>query len=112
MQWLGLIIRFVVSALVLIVVSWLSPGFVVRGGLTGALVAALVIAVLGYIAEALLGDRISPQSRGLVGFISAAVVIYLAQFIIPSLLSVSLVGALISAFIIGLIDAFVPTVLR
>jgi putative membrane protein len=112
MQWLGLIIRFVVSALVLIVVSWLSPGFVVRGGLVGALIAALVIAVLGYVAEALLGERVSPQSRGLVGFIAAAVVIYLAQFIIPSLLSVSLIGALISAFVIGLIDAFVPTVLR
>ncbi|MCL6634641.1 MAG: phage holin family protein [Peptococcaceae bacterium] len=112
MQWLGLIIRFVVSALVLIVVSWLSPGFVVRGGFVGALIAAVVIAVLGYVAEALLGERVSPQSRGLVGFITAAVVIYLAQFIIPSLLSVSLIGALISAFIIGLIDAFVPTVLR
>ncbi|HOV79688.1 MAG TPA: phage holin family protein [Bacillota bacterium] len=112
MQWLGLIIRFVVSALVLIVASWLSPGFVVRGGFVGALIAAAVIAVLGYVAEALLGERISPQSRGLVGFITAAVVIYLAQFIIPSLLSVSLVGALIAAFIIGLIDAFVPTVLR
>jgi uncharacterized membrane protein YvlD (DUF360 family) len=112
MQWLGLIIRFVVSALVLIVVSWLSPGFAVRGGFVGALIAAVVIAVLGYVAEALLGDRISPRSRGLVGFITAAVVIYLAQFIIPSLLSVSLIGALISAFIIGLIDAFVPTALR
>ncbi len=112
MQWLGVIIRFVVSALVLIVVSWLSPGFVVKGGFVGALIAAVVIAVLGYVAEALLGERISPQSRGLVGFITAAVVIYVAQFIIPSMLSVSIIGALISAFIIGLIDAFVPTALR
>jgi uncharacterized membrane protein YvlD (DUF360 family) len=112
MQWIGLIIRFVVSALVLIVVSWLAPGFVVRGGFTGALIAAAVIAVLGYVAEALLGDKISPQNRGIVGFITAAVVIYLAQFVIPNLLSVSLVGALISAFVVGLIDAVVPTVLR
>ena len=112
MNWLGAIIRFVVSALVLIVVSWLSPGFVVYGGFTGALIAAAVIAVLGYIAEVLLGERITPQSRGLVGFITAAVVIYLAQFIIPAFLTVSIIGALISAFIIGLIDAFVPTVLR
>jgi len=112
MQWLGMLVRFVVSALVLIVVSWLSPGFVVRGGFIGALIAAVVIALLGYIAEALLGEKVSPQSRGVVGFIVAAVVIYLAQFIIPGLLSVSLVGALISAFIIGLIDAVVPTVLR
>ena len=112
MQWAGVAIRFVVSALVLIVVSWLSPGFVVRGGIVGALIVAAVIAVLGYIAESLLGDKVSPQSRGLVGFVTAAVIIYLAQFIIPSLLSVSLLGALISAFIIGLIDAFVPTMLR
>jgi len=84
----------------------------VRGGFTGALIAAAVIAVLGYVAEALLGDRISPQNRGIIGFITAAVVIYLAQFIIPNMLSVSLVGALIAAFVVGLIDAVVPTVLR
>ncbi len=112
MNWIGAIIRFVISALVLVVVSWLSPGFVVQGGFIGALIAAAVIAILGYIAEALLGDKVSPQSRGLVGFITAAVVIYLAQFIIPNLLNVSILGALIAAFVIGLIDAVVPTVLR
>lgn len=112
MNWIGAIIRFIISALVLVVVSWLSPGFVVQGGFIGALIAAAVIAILGYIAEALLGDKVSPQSRGLVGFITAAVVIYLAQFIIPNLLNVSILGALIAAFVIGLIDAVVPTVLR
>lgn len=112
MNWVSSIIRFVVSALVLIVVSWLSPGFVLQGGFIGALIAAAVITILGYIAEALLGERVSPQSRGLVGFITAAVVIYLAQFIIPGLLNVSIIGALIAAFVIGLIDAVVPTVLR
>ncbi|MEW6726800.1 phage holin family protein [Desulforudis sp. 1088] len=111
-NWLGAIIRFVVSALVLMIVSWVSPGFVVKGGFVGALIAAAVIAILGYLAELLLGDRVTPQSRGLVGFIVAAVVIYLAQFIIPGLLSVSIIGALIAAFVIGLIDAFVPTMLR
>jgi len=108
----GVIIRFVVSALVLIVVSWISPGFMVKGGFLGALIAAAVIALLGYVGEILLGTRISPQSKGIVGFVAAAVVIYLAQFIIPGLLSVSIIGALISAFIIGLIDTLVPTMLR
>ncbi|MTI81495.1 MAG: phage holin family protein [Firmicutes bacterium] len=108
----GLIVRFVVSALVLMAVSFISPGFVVEGGFTGALIAAVVIAVLGYIAESLLGERVSPQRRGVVGFVTAAVVIYLAQFIIPNLLSVSLLGAIISAFVIGIIDAIVPTVVR
>lgn len=111
-QWVGILVRFVVSAVVLMVVSFISPGFVVSGGFVGALIAAAVIAILGYLAEVLLGDRISPQSRGLIGFLTAAVVIYLAQFIIPSLLTVSIIGALIAAFIIGIIDAFVPTLLR
>lgn len=108
---LGTIIRFVVSALVLLVVSWILPGFSVNG-FFGALIAAVVIALLGWAAEGLLGKKRSPQSRGLVGFISAAVVIYLAQFIIPNQISVSIVGALLAALVIGLVDAVVPTELR
>jgi putative membrane protein len=105
---LGTIVRFIVSALVLLLVGYLLPGITVSG-FVGALIAAVVIAVLGYIVEAILGDRISPRSRGIVGFITAAVVIYVAQFIIPSYLSVSLLGSLLAAFVIGLVDAFIPT---
>ncbi len=108
---IGAIVRFVVSALVLLLVGFLLPGISVAG-FTGALIAAIVIALLGYAAEAILGERISPRNRGFVGFITAAVVIYLAQFIIPTFLSVSLLGSLLAAFVIGLVDAFVPTELR
>lgn len=110
-EWIGFIVRFVVSALVLMLVAAILPGISVRG-FTGALIAAAIIAILGYVVEKLLGDRVSPQNRGLVGFITAAVVIYLAKFIIPDYLSVSIVGALLAAFVIGLIDAFVPTLIR
>lgn len=108
---IGLIVRFIVSALVLMLVSWILPGISVRG-FTGALIAAVVIAVLGYVVESLLGKKVSPYGRGAVGFISAAVVIYFAQYIIPSYLSVSLIGSLLAAFVVGLVDAFVPTALR
>ncbi|NLL19453.1 MAG: phage holin family protein [Clostridia bacterium] len=108
---IGTIVRFIVSALVLMLVGWLLPGITVSG-FTGALLAAVVIAVLGYIVEAILGDNVSPQSRGIVGFITAAAVIYLAQFIVPNYLSVNILGALLSALVIGVIDAFVPTELR
>lgn len=110
-EWLGFIIRFVVSALVLLLVAAFLPGIKVAGFI-GALIAAAVIAILGYVIEKLLGDRVSPQSRGLVGFLTAAVVIYLAQFIIPAYLSVSIIGSLLAAFVIGLVDAFVPTFIR
>ncbi len=110
-EWIGFIVRFIVSALVLLLVAAVLPGIRIAG-FTGALIAAAVIAILGYIAERLLGDRVSPQSRGLVGFITSAVVIYLAKFIIPAYLSVSIIGALLAAFVIGIIDAFVPTLIR
>lgn len=110
-SWIGTIVRFVVSAIVLMLVAYLIPGIRVSGFL-GALIAALVIAGIGYLIEMAFGDRISPRSRGIVGFITAAVVIYLAQFIIPDYLSVSLLGSLLAALVIGLIDAFVPTELR
>lgn len=108
---LGAIVRFITSAIVLMVVGWLLPGISVAG-FTGALVGGAVIALLGYIVEAILGKNVSPRSRGIVGFITAAAVIYLAQFIVPTLLSVSIVGALLAAFVIGLIDAVVPTTIR
>lgn len=106
----GLIIRFIVSALVIMLVGFLLPGFVVLG-FGEALLAAIVIALLGFIVENLLGDKISPRNRGVVGFITAAVVIYAAQFLVPAM-RVSIFGALLAALVIGVIDAFVPTELR
>lgn len=105
------IVRFIVSALVLLLVSYFVPGMRVAG-FWGALAAAAVIALIGYLIERLMGENVSPRSRGIVGFVIAAAVIYLAQFLIPSMLSVSIIGALLAAFVIGLIDAFVPTTIR
>lgn len=108
---IGAIVRFVVSAIVLLLVGMLLPGITVNG-FVGAIIAAAVIAVLGYLVELILGDKISPRSRGVVGFITAAVIIYLAQFIVPSYLQVSLLGSLLTALVVGIVDAFVPTTIR
>lgn len=108
---IGTIARFIVSALVILLVGRLLPGFNVAG-FTGALVAAVTITVIGFAVEKLMGRRISPRSRGLVGFVTSAAVIYLAQFIIPGFLSVSLIGAVLAAFVVGVIDSFVPIEIR
>lgn len=104
------IVRFIVSAIVLLLVGYLVPGFSMSGFGT-ALLAALVIAGLGWVAEKLFGDRYSPQARGVVGFLVAAVVIYLAQFLVPGM-EASILGALLAALVIGFVDAIVPTQLR
>jgi putative membrane protein len=107
---LGLIVRFIVSAIVLMLVSFLLPGFATLG-FGAALAAAIVIALLGFIIESVLGKKISPHNRGVVGFIVAAIVIYLAQFLVPGM-SVTVIGAALAALVIGIIDVFVPTELR
>ncbi len=108
--WLGTIVRFIVSAFVLLAIGFFLPGFTMLG-FVNALIAALVIAVIGYVVEALLGEGISPRSRGVVGFVTSAAVIFLAQYVVPGL-GVTVLGALIAALIIGVVDAFVPTELR
>ncbi len=108
---LSAIVRFVVSALVLMVVSWITPGVVVHG-FWGALMASLVIAALGWVVTAMLGRGASPASRGLAGFVAAAVVIWLTGALFPGWISVTWWGAALAAFVIGLVDAVVPTELR
>jgi putative membrane protein len=106
MHIIGHIIRFVVSALVLMVVSWLVPGFRV-GGFWSAILLALVIAVAAWIIEGIFGKKISPFGRGIVGFLVSALVIWLAQFIVSGV-ATSMIGAILAALVIGIIDLFIP----
>lgn len=109
-NWIGVIVRFVVSAIVLMILGAVLPGFEMLG-FVNALIAAVVIAALGWAVEAILGQRISPQSRGIVGFIVAAVVIWVAQFLVPGM-RVTILGAILASLVVGIVDAFVPTVIR
>ncbi len=105
------LVTLVVSALVLIVSSWIVPGFVVFG-FWGAVKTALVIAIIGYVVERFFGRAMSPRGRGAVSFVVGAVVIYLSQYLVPNSVNVSAFGALIASLVIGFIDGIVPTNLR
>ncbi|MFY0543701.1 phage holin family protein [Brevibacillus sp. H7] len=100
------VIRFVVAALVLMFVGFLVPGFSVNG-FWPAILAAVVIALLGWVIELMFGDRISPYNRGIVGFLVSAVVIWLTQFLVAGFRA-TILGALLAALVIGIIDLFIP----
>ncbi|KOP66870.1 hypothetical protein AMS62_17730 [Bacillus sp. FJAT-18019] len=106
MQFLGHVVRFIVAALVLMVVGWIVPQFTV-GGFGSALLLALVIALLGWAIEGIFGKKVTPFGRGIVGFLVSALVIYIAQFIVGDV-RVSVLGALLAALVIGIIDLFIP----
>ena len=85
-------------------VSFILPGFKI--GIYGALIAAIVIAILG-LYKVFLVIRFHHKASGIVGFITAAVVIYFAQFLVPAM-SVTWWGALLASVVIGVSDAFAP----
>lgn len=110
MGFSGAIVRFIVSALILMLVGYVVPGFS-HLNFGEALLAALVIALVGWILESLFGRGVSTFGRGLVGFIVSAVVIWATQFVVPGM-HVTVLGAFIAAFVIGVVDLFIPTALR
>ncbi len=107
MSFLGHVVRFIVAAIVLMLVGYIVPQFAV-GGFWSALMLALVIALLGWVIEGIFGKRVTPFGRGIVGFIASVVVIWLAQFIVGGV-TMTWLGAILAALVIGIIDLFIPT---
>lgn len=104
LRWVG---RLVVIGIILAIVSFFTPGFSING-LWSFMIAAVVISVLDYLVEAVMKVDASPFGKGLKGFIISAVILYLAQFLVPNM-SVTIIGALLGAVAIGILDAIFPT---
>lgn len=98
--------RFVITAIVVAVTAFLTPGFTLSG-LWAVLIAALVISLLDYGVEKLMKVDASPFGRGFKGFLISVIILYVAQFFVPGM-TVTILGAIIAAIIIGIIDAIIP----
>ncbi len=105
-SFLGWIGRLILVAVILGITSFLTPGFTING-LWSFLLAAVIITALDYLVESFMGVDASPIGKGVKGFIIAVVIIYLTQFLVPNM-SVSIMGALLAAIIIGILDAVLP----
>lgn len=105
-SFVGWIIRLVLFAVVLGITSYLTPGFSIRGFWT-FVIASVVITVLDYIVEAVMGVDASPFGKGFKGFVISVIIIYFTQYLIPNM-SVSILGAILAALVIGVIDAIIP----
>ena len=103
LRWIG---RFILVAVILMITSFLTPGFSING-MWSFLIAAVVISGLDYLAESLMGVDASLFGKGIKGFIIAAIIIYLAQFLVPNM-GVTIIGAVLAAIVIGILDAVFP----
>jgi len=102
----GIVIRLIVAAVVLGITAFLTPGFRIEG-LWALLIGAAVLAILDYFVAKLIGVEASPFGKGIVGFITAAVIIYATQYFVTGF-NVTLWGAIIGALIFGVVDAIIP----
>ena len=103
---LRLIVRIVLVAIILGIVSFLTPGFSIRG-MWSYIFAAVIISLLDYFIEKLMGFDAKPFGKGLKGFLISAVIIYAAQFFVSGM-NVFIIGALLGALAIGILDAIFP----
>ncbi len=102
----GIIIRLIASAVVLAITAFLVPDFSISG-IGPLMIAAIVLTVMDYLFVKLLGIEASPFGRGMVGFISAAIILYLTQFFVPGY-SITVLSAIIGAIVYGIVTYLIP----
>ena len=98
--------RLVVSAIVLAVTAFFTPGFNINS-IWSLAIAAIVLTVMDYLIAKFTGLQASPFGKGFVGFVLAAVILYVTQFFVAGY-TISWVAAIVGAVVYGIIDYFIP----
>ena len=98
--------RLATAAIVLAITAFFTPGFSINNIWALAL-AAIVLTVLDYIIAKFTGIQASPFGKGFVGFILAAIILYLTQFFVAGY-SISWIAAIIGALVYGIVDYIIP----
>lgn len=102
----GMFSRFLTSSIILAITAFFTPGFEIAS-LWTLLVAAVVLALMDYLFNLILGVDATPFGRGIVGFIVSVVVLYATQFFVAGY-SIGWVSAIVGALIYGIIAAMIP----
>ena len=102
----GIVIRLIASAVVLAITAFLTPGFAITG-IGPLIVSAIVLTIMDYLFVKLLGIDASPFGRGIVGFVSAALILYLTQFFVTGY-SITVLSAIIGAIVYGIVTYLIP----
>ena len=102
----GIITRFITSAIILAVTALFTPGFEIAS-LWTLMVAAIVLTLMDYLVNIMIGGNISTFGNGLVSFIVCAIILYATQFFVTGY-SINWISAIVGAIIYGIIASLVP----
>lgn len=98
--------RLVTAAIVLAITAFFTPGFSINNIWTLA-IAAIVLTLIDYLIVKFTGLEATPFGKGFVGFILAAVTLYVTQYFVAGY-SISWIAAIIGALIYGIVDYIIP----
>ena len=98
--------RLVAAAIVLAITAFFTPGFTINNFWT-LIIAAIVLTVIDYLVIRFTGLHASPFGKGFVGFVLAAIILYVTQFFVAGY-TISWMAAIIGALIYGVVDYFIP----
>ena len=101
-----LLIKVLVSGIAVLITSALSPG-IQTDGYSAAIMAGVVIGILDWAINKFTGVDASPFGRGAVGFVVAAIILFITGQIVDGF-TVSILGAIIGALVLGIVDTFLP----
>lgn len=107
MSTVGQIIgRLVTAAIVLAITAFFTPGFTINN-IWSLAIAAIVLTIIDYLIVKFTGLDATPFGKGFVGFVLAAVTLYVTQYFVAGY-SISWIAAIIGAVIYGIVDYIIP----
>lgn len=98
--------RLITSAIVLSITAFFTPGFQISN-LWALAAATIVLTVIDYLITKFTGLHASSFGKGFVGFVLAAVTLYLTQYFVAGY-TVSWMAAIVGALVYGVVDYFLP----
>ena len=98
--------RLITAAIVLGITAFFTPGFQISN-IWALAAAAVVLTVIDYLLTIFTGLHASAFGKGFVGFVLAAVVLYVTQYFVAGY-TISWIAAIVGALVYGVVDYFLP----
>ena len=98
--------RLITAAIVLGITAFFTPGFQISN-IWALAAAAVVLTVIDYLLTRFTGLHASAFGKGFVGFVLAAVVLYITQYFVAGY-TISWLAAIVGALVYGVVDYFLP----
>ena len=98
--------RLIGAAVVLAITAFFTPGFSISN-IWALAAAAIVLTIIDYLITKFTGLHASAFGKGFVGFVLAAVVLYVTQYFVAGY-TISWIAAIVGALVYGVVDYFLP----